>query len=229
MARALLVAFFAVMILTLSSGCSRADGPTATTSPPAAAKSTSARELQSDDVLNSYLDPTRNETQQPDEVVRRLGLKEGHVIADIGAGSGYFTWVFSKAVGSSGKVLAVDIDAHALEFMQNRMVKDPPAHTNIKFVESKFDDVCLPPASVDWAFLCEAHFIVEGDPSSAACLRTIRRALKPGGKVAVIEVKDDPLRGKVSMERLQSGFLTAGFAFDSKHDLYDREYFVVFR
>lgn len=229
MARTSFLVVIALAALTLTGGCTRGTVPASDASSLGAASPPPGRVLQSDDVLRSYLDPTRNETQQPDEVIRRMGLKSGQIIADVGAGSGYFSWVFSKAVGPSGQVIALDIDPHALEYMRARLRNEPPTNANVKIVASKLDDVCLPPESIDWAFLCEAHFIVEGDPSSADCLRTIRRALKPGGKVAVIEVKDDPLRGKISMERLQSGFLTAGFAFDSKHDLYDREYFVVFR
>jgi FkbM family methyltransferase len=158
-----------------------------------------------------------------------MGLEEGQTIADIGAGSGYFSWYFSKAVGPKGKVIAVDVDPHALEFLAERMKKQPPANSNIEVLHSSFDDTRLEPASVDWGFLCEAHFFVEGDPQSVACIQSLRRALKPGGKVAVIEVKDDPRRGKVSLERLEATFLKCGFKVDSVQDMYDREYFVIFK
>lgn len=187
------------------------------------------RQHQSDDILQSYLDPKRDEVQLPDEVVKIMGLKAGQSVADVGAGSGYFSWHFSKAVGPTGSVLAIDVDPQAIAFIERRLKKEPPPFPNVHLVTSAIDDIKVKPDSLDWAFLCEAHFFVEGDPSSMACLRTIRHALKPGGKVAVIEVKDDPLRGQVSFERLLASFIKAGFALDSKHDLYDREYFVIMK
>ena len=184
---------------------------------------------QTQDILQSYLDPRRDEVQRPDEVVRIMGLHAGQTVADVGAGSGYFSWHFSKAVGAGGAVFAVDVDPQAIDFMKQRMTKQPPPFSNIQLVSSAIDDVKLKPDSLDWVFLCEAHFFVEGDPSSMACLRTIRRALKENGKVAIIEVKNDPLRGQVSFERLLASFVTAGFALDSKHDIYEREYFVIMK
>lgn len=187
------------------------------------------RKHQTQDVLQSYLDPKRDKVQLPNEVVKIMGLTAGQSVADVGAGSGYFAWHFSKAVGPTGSVLAIDVDPQAIKFMEERLKKDPPPFPNVHFVTSTIDDIKVKPASLDWAFLCEAHFFVEGDPSSMACLRTIRHALKPGGKVAVIEVKDDPLRGRVSFERLLASFVKAGFALDSKHDIYEREYFVIMK
>lgn len=226
--RAMLALVACATVLTACSNTS-APLPARPSGVSSAAASPPSGQAQTDAMLQGYLRAERDKEQRPDEVMQRMGLRPGQTIADVGAGSGYFAWHFSKAVGPTGKVLAVDIDPNAIDFMRRRLKMSPPVFPNVRLVTSTFDDVMVKPVSLDWAFLCETHFFIEGDPSSMACLRTIRRALKPGGKVAVIELKDDPARGSVSFERLLDAFLKAGFALDSTHDLYAHEYFVIFK
>src|SRR5260221_6963528 len=65
-------------------------------------------------------DPERDSWQEPEEVVRALGLKPGATVADLGAGTGYFTVRFARPVGPKGRVLAVDIDPKLLERVRQR-------------------------------------------------------------------------------------------------------------
>jgi ubiquinone/menaquinone biosynthesis C-methylase UbiE len=105
-------------------------------------------------------DPGRNAWQKPEEVMARLGLKPGETVADIGAGSGYFTVRLARAVGPSGRVYAVDIDQRMLEYIQQRAKKDHLE--NIQTILADAHDPKLAPASVDLIFICDTlHHISE--------------------------------------------------------------------
>lgn len=131
----------------------------------------------------------RDWQQQPEQVLAAMGLKPGQTIADVGAGSGYFTYLFSDVVGARGRVWAVEISQKAVDFLNGRTEARPPPHPNIQIVHSREDDVGLASDSLDWAFLSNVHLMVDEapDPDDLACLESIYRALKPGGRLAVIE------------------------------------------
>lgn len=183
---------------------------------------------QTDAVLDSYNDPKRDQWQQTDRVIATMGLNDGQSIADVGAGSGYFTYHFSRVVGPNGKVYALDVDPQAIAYLQRRLQEEKPPQANIEIVKSRTDSITLPKGSLDWAFLCEAHFFLESDPGSAACVRSMAAALKPGGRLAVIEVAEDPRRGVVDRKRLEAPFLQAGLKVAGTYDFLGREHFVIF-
>lgn len=205
-----------------------------------APKPDSQHHTQSRDILLSYLHPDRDRWQKPDEVLAVLDLKPGQAIADIGAGSGYFTERFSQAVGDEGRVYAVDPDPMSIQVLHERLEgkipEDPTkglaGRKNVTVVTSEQTDVRLPAESVDWAFLCDVHFFAErDDPNHVAipCLKSLQRALKPGGRVAVIEGKEDPLRGTVDAARVAPVFAAAGLDLEDEHDLLERHVFLIFR
>lgn len=111
-----------------------------------------------------------------------VGIAKGMTVADIGAGTGLFTPLFAEAVGAEGKVLAVDIVPEFLELIRTRAREQHL--TNVETVLCSEDSVRLPPASVDLAFVCDTYHHFEY-PSST--LRSIHRALKPGGQLVVID------------------------------------------
>lgn len=84
----------------------------------------------------TYLSPTRDEWQFPEEVIKAIGIRQGDVIADIGAGSGYFTFKFAMAVGSVGKVYALEIDDLAINIMEEIV-----EHSRIKGIN--FDNIII--------------------------------------------------------------------------------------
>jgi predicted methyltransferase len=195
----------------------------------AVASSAPAGGGQSEETLKSYLNLVRDRGQQPERVMKAMGLEPGQTIADIGAGSGYFTWFFSRAVGASGTVWATDVDPNAIRFLERRLRTEPPPFANIKVLEARTDDVMLPPASLDHAFLCEVHFFLSREPATAACLRSLYKAMKPGGKVAVLEAREtDVFREQVTPDRIKAPFLAAGFHVLSEPDFLGREYFILF-
>jgi predicted methyltransferase len=121
------------------------------------------------------------------EIVAATGVKPGMSVADIGAGTGLFTRLFSEKVGESGKVYAVDISK---VFIDNIIrISGEKSQLNVVGVVNSVDDVSLPPGSIDLAFICDTYHHFE---QPLAMMKSIRRALRPGGSVVVIDFRKIP-------------------------------------
>jgi|SRR5215471_11641617 len=132
--------------------------------------------------------PQRVSTQKVDEVLARLKLKPGMLVADIGAGSGLFARPLAKAVGSNGKVYAVDIQQDLLDYINKRSAEEKI--TNIQTVLGGFDDPKLPVRTIDLAFINDVLHHIQ---NRAVYLKALAGYLKPGGRIALIEMdKNDP-------------------------------------
>lgn len=130
----------------------------------------------------AYEGGDRDRWQKPAMVVAGLQLKPGDHVADIGAGSGYFTFRIADAVGPKGKVYAVDIDDDMLGLLRQRASDE--RRDNVEVIAARPDDPALPPGSIDLIFMCNTyHHLV--DP--AAYFRNARKYLRRGGRVAIIE------------------------------------------
>lgn len=132
--------------------------------------------------------PERNTEENTELLVKSLPVKEGDVIADIGAGTGYFTRQLAAKVGPKGKVFAVDIQPEMITLLTNRM-----AALNISNVQAflgTITDPKLPPASVDWVLMVDVYheFSHPYEMMQAIC-----KSLKPTGKVIFVEFRgEDP-------------------------------------
>jgi len=168
-------------------------------------------------------DPGRDEWQKPHAVLEALALKPGEVIADIGAGSGYFARRFAR---HAGKVYAVDIDEGLLAIVR----KDAPA--NLLTILAAPDDPRLPEKSVDTIFFCDVLHHID---RRAAYLPKLLKALKPGGRVVNIDFYKKPLplgppmAMKLSEDQVIAEFSAAGFRLAQKLDLLPYQYFLVFQ
>ncbi len=120
-------------------------------------------------------------------IVKAAGIKPGSVVADIGAGTGLFAPYFSRAVGSKGKVYAVDIVPAFLERIKARAASEGLA--NVRTVLCTEGSVELPPNSIDLAFICDVYHHFEFPQSSLASLH---RAMRLGGEVLLVEFKRIP-------------------------------------
>lgn len=124
----------------------------------------------------------REQWQKVDEIFAAMQVKPGAAVADIGAGDGFFTTRLAAAVGTNGRVLAVDIGASALRRLRARVAAD--ALTNVDVIEGAVDDPRLPAGSLDAALIVNAyHEMTEHQ----AMLTNIRAALKPGGRLVIVE------------------------------------------
>jgi predicted methyltransferase len=116
------------------------------------------------------------------EIVKACRLKPGMAVADVGAGTGLFTRLFSDAVGPTGKVYAVDVARNFLKHI-DRTAKSEK-RTNVETILCSQQTTNLPPNSVDVAFICDVYHHFEFPHKS---MRSIHRALKPGGQVVLID------------------------------------------
>lgn len=111
-----------------------------------------------------------------------LAIAPGKAVADIGAGSGWFTVRAAKRVGNTGRVYAVDINPEALAYIEKRVHKDHIE--NVKTIAGKADNPELPSDSVDAVLLLKTYHEV-AEP--VALLRNLRAALRPGARVGIID------------------------------------------
>jgi ubiquinone/menaquinone biosynthesis C-methylase UbiE len=130
------------------------------------------------------------------EIAAAIGLKPGMTVADVGAGTGIYEPVFSKAVGASGKVYAVDISKPLLAFLEKSMKEAGIA--NVTAVLGSDKTINLPPNSVDVVFTSDVYHHFE---YPQAILEDIRRVLKDGGQFIVVDY--DHIPGVTPSSRLQ--------------------------
>ncbi len=180
-----------------------------------------------------YERPDRDEWQKPEEIIRALEITGGMIVADIGAGSGYFSRRLARAVGPSGKVYAVDIDREVLAYLQREAQRQ--GLNNVQIVIAREDDPLLPKNEVDLAFFCDTtHHIRD----RVSYYRRLREALKEGGRLAIIDFPPEAhVRGfcshrpedLVSREQVIREAQEAGFELIQEFTFLPRQYFLLFR
>ncbi|HEY3444503.1 MAG TPA: class I SAM-dependent methyltransferase [Paludibaculum sp.] len=168
-------------------------------------------------------DPGRDAWQKPHDVVMALKLRADEVIADIGAGTGYFSRRFAH---HAGKVLAVDIDAKLLE------IATKGAPPNLTTILAAPDDPKLGTKSVDTVFFCDVLHHIANRPAYYVKLKA---ALKPGGRVVIVDFYKrelpvgPPPAMKLSPEEVQAELKAAGFHQAGSFDILAHQYFLVFQ
>lgn len=130
--------------------------------------------------------PQRDAWMKPEEVVKALELKNGEVVADIGAGSGYFSRRFARTVAPDGKVYAVDIAADILGYLKERAEKENLR--DLVTVVSRPDDPMLPANAIDLAFFCDTTHHIE---HRVNFYRALFPAVKEHGRMAIIDYPPD--------------------------------------
>jgi ubiquinone/menaquinone biosynthesis C-methylase UbiE len=136
-----------------------------------------------------WLERTERETEEkPQLLIDALEIKPGQTIADLGAGSGYYSFRIAPLVGPTGKVLAIDIEPAMLEVITQRASRERIA--NVAAVRASVRDPNLAPGSVDLLFMVDVYHELE---YPYEVMTKVRAALKPGGRVALIEYRaEDP-------------------------------------
>jgi ubiquinone/menaquinone biosynthesis C-methylase UbiE len=132
--------------------------------------------------------PERMEEERTDLVLAALELKPGMTVADVGAGSGYYSWRMAERVGPGGTVYAVDIQPEMLKLLQRQMSQRGAAH--VKEILGTTADPRLPAGKFDLALMVDVYHEFE---YPYEMLASIVRALKPGGRVVFVEYRgSDP-------------------------------------
>jgi ubiquinone/menaquinone biosynthesis C-methylase UbiE len=132
--------------------------------------------------------PERMDEERPDRVLAALELEPGMAVADIGAGSGYYSWRMAERVGARGTVYAVDVQPEMIALLEDQM-KDRGA-ANVKAILGTAKDPRLPPGSLDLALMVDVYHELE---YPYEMLAAITRALKPGGRMVFVEFRaNDP-------------------------------------
>jgi ubiquinone/menaquinone biosynthesis C-methylase UbiE len=158
--------------------------------------------------------PNRIAGQKVDEVLARLQLHPGMVVADIGAGSGLFSRPMVKAIAPTGLIYAVDIQQDLLDYIDQR---DRQEHiSNVKTILGEFNDPKLPAHNVDLALINDVLHHIQ---NRAAYLKALAAYMKPSGRVAIVEMnKDDPNTPHrnqpellVSRQQIETWMSAAGF------------------
>jgi arsenite methyltransferase len=174
-------------------------------------------------------DPGRDGYQKPQEVIKALDLRAGEVIADVGAGSGYFTMRLANGVGEQGRVYAVDISPDMIRYL-NRRIRDLNLK-NVITILAEPDDPLLPDGSIDLFFFCDTwHHIGH----QTEYLALMKRMLKAAGQVAMIDFqKKDlpigpPVEMKISREDLVRQMESNGFRLKQEYTFLPYQYFIVF-
>jgi SAM-dependent methyltransferase len=173
--------------------------------------------------------PERIASLRTGEVIARLNLKPGDVVADLGAGTGLFSLPLAKAV-MSGRVYAVELDEGFLTQIRGKANAENVA--NIVPVLGKFTDPALPARDVDLAFF---HDVLHHVENRAAYLKSVAGYLKPGGRIVVIEFNpgDSPHKDQpelvVSKEQTAGWMANAGLVPGEDIALFPDKYFVVYR
>jgi SAM-dependent methyltransferase len=132
--------------------------------------------------------PDRDLWQLPDQIMDTLGIAEGAMVADIGAGGGWFTIRLARRVGANGLVFAEDIQPQMLEATMRRVAREGLG--NVRRVLGTSEDPRLPAGTLDAVLIVDTYHELDNPD---AMLRNIAKALKPQGRVGVVDFKRDGL------------------------------------
>ena len=209
-------AVLSLWVLALA-GCGMWDGP------PAHSVGHSHKHIGAEEGTHlRYQEPDRYTWQYPERVIKALKLESGMKVADLGSGTGYFTFRLAEAVGSSGKVYAVDIDKEMNASIDKQAVAKQVE--NVKTIHAVEHDPLIP-EKVDLIFSVNAyHHLID----RAAYFKNAARYLKPEGRIAIIDFREGAFRHFTNRTVMLQEFKAAGYALDKSNDFLPRQNFLVF-
>lgn len=176
--------------------------------------------------LSIFESPGRDERLQINRVMDLLGIAKEKSVADIGAGSGWFTVRAAKRVSAKGQVYAVDINPEAIHYIEERARKENLQ--NVKPILSKPDDPQLPAGSVDAVLMLKTYHEIA---QPVDLLRNLRPALRPGARVGVIDRNGNGEDHGISRDIVIREAKEAGYRLVDQYDFVKpdkMDYFLVF-
>jgi SAM-dependent methyltransferase len=174
--------------------------------------------------------PERDAEEKPDQAIAALGLRPGAVVADLGAGSGYFTVRLARRVGPSGRVFAADIQPEMLSLLRTRLQRE--AISNVELVQSAEDDPRLPLRTFDLILMVDVYHELA---RPQVILSKLLASLKPGGRLVLLEYrKEDPAvpirpEHKMSVADARLEVEAEGFHLDRVDSSLPRQHILIFR
>ncbi len=176
--------------------------------------------------LSIFETPGRDERLQINRVMDMLGIEPGKNVADIGAGSGWFTVRAARRVTGAGTVYAVDINREAIHYIDERAKKEQLK--NVKTILSKPDDPQVPAGSVDAVLLLKTYHELA---HPVVLLRNLRSSLKPGAKIGIIDRNGNGENHGVSQDVVVHEAAQAGYELRDTQDFVKADgvdYFLIF-
>ena len=194
-----------------------------------AQESERSRRLFPPEELGVLEGPDRDAWQKPEQVMDTLAIGEGSVVADVGAGGGWFTVRLARRVGPNGVVFAQDVQPQMLDSISRRIVREGLA--NVRYIRGERRDPKLPAATLDAVLMVDTYHEFE---NPVALLRGVRAALKPGGRVGIINFQMDgggpgpPFSERVREERVVEEAAQAHLRLLGKETFLEFQYLLIF-
>ena len=173
--------------------------------------------------------PEREAEEAPTKAIAALKLQPGQIVADIGAGSGYYTMLLSSAVGPRGRVYATDIQPEMLALIKKRIGEK--GVSNVELVRGTVTGSGLPDGIIDLALMVDVYHELA---QPQAFLQSVKRALAPGGRLVLIEFRKEspwvPIREehKMSIQDARMELEAEGYRFDRVIDVLPWQHILVF-
>jgi ubiquinone/menaquinone biosynthesis C-methylase UbiE len=175
--------------------------------------------------------PEREQEEAPSRAIAALNIRPGQVIADIGAGSGYYTLRLADAVGARGRVYATDIQPEMLALIKRKIDAGLPGK-NVELILGTETDTRLPAAAIDMALMVDVYHEL-AQPQTF--LRSVKSALRPDGRLVLIEFRKEdasvPIRPehKMSVREARMELEAEGFRLDRVIDVLPWQHILIFR
>ena len=171
----------------------------------------------------------RIEEENPEAMIDALKIKPGDLVADFGSGSGFITRRLARRVGSSGTVLAVDIQPQMVQILRDNLKE--AGIKNVRPVLSTVSDPKLPEGKVDLVLMVDVYHECS-EPE--AVLKGIKKALKPGGRLVLVEYRGEdpevPIKPehKMTVDQVRKELEPQGFALKDRHEFLPWQHILVF-
>jgi ubiquinone/menaquinone biosynthesis C-methylase UbiE len=211
-----------------------ASTPAAEAKPPAQAHHDATVRHSFEDVqhwIAVFDDPTRDAWQKPAEVMQALEIRRGMCVADLGAGTGYFSRYLSAAVGEGGTVFAVDTEPNLIVHLRERAEREQAP--NVVPILASADNPRLPAGMVDLVLIVDTVHHID---DRVDYVRRLRRVLKSGGRVVVIDFKKDadipvgpPAAHRLARSQVVEEFQSAGYQLIASPQVLPYQYLLIFQ
>lgn len=172
----------------------------------------------------------REQEEAPSKAIEALELKPGMVVADIGAGSGYYTSRISKRLGPTGRVYATDIQPGMIALLNRRITSE--GLTNVTTILGAMDDPKLPPQSIDLAIMVDVYHELQ---QPQVFLQRLKDAFKPGGRLVLLEFRKEDATvpilevHKMSVAEVKAELEAEGFVLERVIDVLPWQHIIVLR